>query len=115
MRSRLYNHCELDHDKLFTACEKLAGSFLMTYDNAEEVKALARKHGFQMKPIAMKNTHHAEMTELVIGRDLSFLDETKCLQEAPTPYRTNRVPKRKQTASPKAAAKTNRAGRTPAA
>ena len=71
--SRLYTHFELDHEALFAACGKLKGDFIMTYDNAEEVKKLARKHQFMAKPIPMKNTHHAAMTELVIGRDLSWM------------------------------------------
>ncbi len=53
--------------------ESVEGDFLITYDNAEEVKTLAEKHGFQTKLIPMKNTHHAEMTELLIGNDLSWI------------------------------------------
>lgn len=70
---RLYTHFTIDHDRLFEKCTELAGDFLMTYDNSEEVRALARKYSLQAKPIPMKNTHHAEMTELVIGRDLSWM------------------------------------------
>ncbi len=44
----------------------------MTYDNAESVRALADNYGFDMELIAMKNTHHAEMKELLIGRDLTW-------------------------------------------
>jgi DNA adenine methylase len=44
----------------------------MTYDNAEGVVALAKKHNFAVKAISMKNTHHAEMTELLIGRNLNW-------------------------------------------
>lgn len=44
----------------------------MTYDNAKGVRELARKHGFDTEAIAMKNTHHAQMTELLIGRDLNW-------------------------------------------
>lgn len=69
--SRLYKHSEIDHEKLFEFCKTLRGDFLMTYDNADEVLELASNHGFQVKPIAMKNTHHAKMTELLIGRDLN--------------------------------------------
>ena len=71
--SRLYNHCELDHRALFALCADIKGDFIMTYDHAEEVKSLARQHGFAAKPIPMKNTHHAPMTELVIGRDLDWM------------------------------------------
>ena len=72
---KVYNFgaLELDYERLFKICETLRGDFLMTYDNAEEVKAMARRHGFEMKPVAMKNTHHAEMTELLIGRNLDWL------------------------------------------
>lgn len=70
---RLYKYCEIDHDRLFTICEGVKGDFLMTYDNADEVKELAKKHGFQTGLVPMKNTHHATMEELVIGKDLSWL------------------------------------------
>ncbi|WP_310626333.1 hypothetical protein [Limnohabitans sp.] len=45
----------------------------MTYDNASEVNVLAEHHQFDTKLISMKNTHRAAMTELVIGRSLSWL------------------------------------------
>ena len=84
--SRLYTHSIIDHEKLFSICEKLKGDFLMTYDNAEEVQALAERHGFQTKPVAMKNTHHAEMNELLIGRDLDWVEDGSIFREEPTPY-----------------------------
>lgn len=71
--NRLYKHFELDHEELFSICSRLSGDFIMTYDNAKEVWDLAVKFGFQAKPIPMKNTHHAKMTELVIGRDLGWM------------------------------------------
>ncbi len=70
--SRLYTCNELDHEELFDIAARLAGPFLMTYDNAEGVVEMARKRGFQVQAIPMKNTHHAEMTELLISRDLSW-------------------------------------------
>ncbi len=74
--ARLYTHFQMDHDLLFQECCALAGDFIMTYDHTDEVRELARKYGLQAKPIAMKNTHHAEMTELVIGRDLSWMSNS---------------------------------------
>ena len=71
---RLYRHFNIDHEYLFTLCESVKGDFLMTYDNADEVKAMARKHGFQMRLIPMRNTHHRIMKELVIGKNLSWMD-----------------------------------------
>lgn len=67
---RLYAHNELDHEALFETVSTLRGDFLMTYDNAEGVMALARRHGFDTQTIFMKNTHHVEMSELLVGRNL---------------------------------------------
>jgi hypothetical protein len=72
--TRLYTHFELDHEHLFSRVEKVQGDFLMTYDNADEVKRLAKKHGFEYQTISMTNTHHATMRELIIGSDLSWLE-----------------------------------------
>lgn len=71
--ARLYKHWELDHSHLFDLMARVAGDFIMTYDVAPEIQALAREHGFDFEKIAMKNTHHSEMTELVIGKDLDWL------------------------------------------
>ncbi len=84
--SRLYNHSEVDHEHLFAMCESLCGDFLMTYDNAEEVRALAKCHGFQSKAVPMKNTHHAEMTELLIGRDLDWVEDGGVFREESPAY-----------------------------
>lgn len=72
--SRLYTHYELNHDELFEVSCNLAGNFLMTYSNDKNVQSLARKYNLATREIAMKNTHHAKMTELLIGRDLNWLD-----------------------------------------
>jgi DNA adenine methylase len=69
---RLYTHNELDHEELFRISGTLAGDFLMTYDNAAGIMELARRHGFDTEAIPMKNTHHAEMTELLVGRNLQW-------------------------------------------
>jgi len=70
---RLYKVWQIDHARLFALMAECKGDFLMSYDNTDEVQQLARRHGFVARPIAMKNTHHARMTELLIGRDLSWL------------------------------------------
>ena len=71
--SRLYTHSMLDHARLFAIAARLRGDFLMTYDDDEQVRALAQRHGFAMQAVAMKNTHHAKMSELLIGRNLDWL------------------------------------------
>jgi DNA adenine methylase len=85
--SRLYTHSEIDHERLFSFCEKLRGDFLMTYDNADEVHALAKQHGFKTKSVPMKNTHHAEMTELLIGRNLDWVEDGGIFREEPPSYK----------------------------
>lgn len=70
---RLYAHNELDHEALFAIAATLRGDFLMTYDNADGVEDLARKHNFDTYAISMKNTHHAEMTELLVARNLDWV------------------------------------------
>lgn len=69
---RLYAHYELDHDQLFETASRVKGDFLMTYDNDPEVIDMARHWGFDIELVAMKNTHHAEMNELLIGKDLAW-------------------------------------------
>jgi len=71
--TRLYTHFEIDHEKLFTIAATLEGDFLMTYDNAPGVKQMADRHGFVTELVAMKNTHHAEMNELLISRNFKWL------------------------------------------
>ncbi len=34
---------------------------------------LAAWHGFDTEAVAMKNTHHAKMTELLIGKNLDWM------------------------------------------
>lgn len=69
---RLYMHSELDHEKLFRVVAKVKGDFLMTYDNALPIRAMAKDHSFDFEEIAMKNTHHTVMNELLIGRNLDW-------------------------------------------
>ena len=70
---RPLNVAELDHEALFSVTSALRGDFLMTYDDTAFVRDLAARHGFSTHLVAMKNTHHAKMTELLIGKNLSWL------------------------------------------
>jgi len=73
--TRLYVHHELDHDRLFATAERVAGDVLLTYDDAPDVRELATRHSFEVESVAMKNTHHARMTELLIGKSLDWLNK----------------------------------------
>ncbi len=70
---RLYRHSTIDHLALFEQAARLAGDFLMTYDDHAEIRALANGYGFETRFVAMKSTHHVQKNELLIGRNLSWL------------------------------------------
>lgn len=70
---RLYTHSEIDHRELFEVAKTIRGDFIMTYDNATEIKELAKEFGFKTALIPMKNTHHEIMNELIVGKNLSWL------------------------------------------
>ncbi len=88
---RLYTHYEVDHDLLFRKCASLKGDFIMTYDNSKEVGYLAEKYNLQIKPIAMKNTHHAKLTEFVIGRNLDWMIGINRVLEKQAEYKAQKV------------------------
>lgn len=71
--SRLYFHSMLDHEALFELAGGVAGDFLMTYENSADLREMAKQHDFDFAEVPMKNTHNAEMTELLIGRDLDWI------------------------------------------
>lgn len=66
---RLYTYSEIDHTALFDLCKKAGRDFMMTYDDADSVVSMARRRGFQITRVPMKNTHHAKMFELLITPD----------------------------------------------
>lgn len=82
--SRLYTHFELDHEELFRLAGAVAGDFLMTYNDADGVRELARSQGFDIELVAMKNTHNAEMKELLIGRNLDWARVVSSANVTPT-------------------------------
>lgn len=69
---RLYTHHTVDHEALFCAAAKIRGPVLMTYDNTEEIVALARRYGFQTQAIAMSGTRNKELTELLVSRSFRW-------------------------------------------
>ena len=73
--ARLYAYSEINHQELFALTSNVNGHFVMTYDDTPDIRRMAERFGFETRTIAMKNTHHAEMTELLISRDVSWLQE----------------------------------------
>jgi DNA adenine methylase len=79
---RLYHHWQIDHRALFELLSEVRGSVLLTYDNTWEIVSLAKEFGFEMEAVTMKNTHHAKMSELLIGRDLGWLKKAAAARES---------------------------------
>ena len=63
---RLYAHNVVDHEGLFALMARTRGPVMLTYDDAPEVRELAKRHGFRIAEVPMKNTHHAIIHELLI-------------------------------------------------
>ena len=90
---RLYLHSSIDHESLFDTLEKAAGEVMLTYDDAKEVRDLATAHGFFIKPIPMKTTHHTRTYELAItNRPFAAPNAIESLRllERPSRYRAKR-------------------------
>lgn len=63
---RLYNHFEVDHERLFDLAARIKERFMMTYDDTPEIRAFAERRGFRCKTIPMRTTHLLRKEELVI-------------------------------------------------
>ena len=70
--SRLYTHHQIDHRRLFKILAETSVDFLMTYDRSPEIADLIAEYGFHAVEVVMKNTHHAQISELVITRRAVF-------------------------------------------
>jgi len=73
--TRLYKYHQLDHNKLFQEVSLIKGDFLLTYDNAKEVRKLARSFNLKYEMISMRTTHHTTLSELLISKNLDWLTE----------------------------------------
>ena len=71
---RLYDYSDLDHGRLFDLARQLGGDFLMTYDDVDEIHHLAETHHLATRTIRMQNKNHVAKEELLIGRDLGWVD-----------------------------------------
>lgn len=79
---RLYSNWEVDHRQLFELLSRVRGHVLLTYDDTPEIRSLADEFGFETEPVAMKNTHHAQMTELLVGKNLVWLRRLRASAES---------------------------------
>ncbi|MEZ4777047.1 MAG: DNA adenine methylase [Bacteroidia bacterium] len=69
---RLYTHFEIHHDALFDLTAQLKGKFMLTYDDTEEIRALANKYKLDFRTIPMKTTHHIQKNEIIISDNFEW-------------------------------------------
>lgn len=90
---RLYEHGEINNGRLFQRASLLYGDFLMTYDNTVQISELADKYGFQTEVIWMSGTADKPKTELLIGKDLSWLTDDASRRNGTVPSNRARIEK----------------------
>ena len=71
---RLYNHYDVDHRRIFELASQMKGHFLLTYDDTEEVRALADSFSLPYRTIPMQTTHLITKEELLISDNFEWLD-----------------------------------------
>lgn len=69
---RLYTYFDIDHEQLFYLTSKIQGKFMLTYDDTEEIRALANKYHLTFRTIPMKTTHHLEKNEIVVSDNFGW-------------------------------------------
>lgn len=72
---RLYTHFDIDHRQLFSLLSQVEGSFLITYDDTDEVRKWADEYNFSFRRIPMKTTHHRTKSELIISDSFDWFDK----------------------------------------
>lgn len=70
---RLYNHYDVDHQRIFELASQMKGHFLLTYDNTKEVRSLADSFGLPYCTIPMQTTHLIAKEELLISDNLDWI------------------------------------------
>ena len=70
---RLYNHYDVDHQRIFELASQLRGHFLMTYDDTDEVRSLADSYNLPYRTIPMQTTHLITTEELLISDNFDWI------------------------------------------
>lgn len=73
---RLYTYYDIDHEYLFYLTSKILGKFMLTYDDTQEIRALANKYRLGFRTIPMKTTHHLEKNEIIISDNFDWWTKT---------------------------------------
>lgn len=71
---RLYTYFEMDHEELFRLSSKIRGRFMLTYDDTEEIRGLAKKYDLKFRTIPMKTNHHLRKQEIIVSDNFDWWD-----------------------------------------
>ncbi|MCF8370555.1 MAG: hypothetical protein K9H64_02960 [Bacteroidales bacterium] len=69
---RLYTYFQIDHNELFSLTARLKGKFMMTYDDTQEIRDLAKNYDLDFRTIPMKTTHHVQKNEIIISDNFDW-------------------------------------------
>ena len=70
--SRLYRHHVVDHEKIFSLMGDTSASFMITYDDAIEIREFCDKYKLPFISVPMKGTHHIKYYELLICDSITW-------------------------------------------
>ena len=62
----------VSHEEIFGLASSLSADFLLTYDDAPDIRGLARQHRLETVLVPMQSTKHQVKHELLIGRNLNW-------------------------------------------
>ncbi|HMU70806.1 MAG TPA: DNA adenine methylase, partial [Chitinophagales bacterium] len=71
--SRLYRFHEVDHEKIFEKMNQTAAAFMLTYDDAPEIRDFCDKYSLDAVRVPMKGTHHIKYYELLICDNVTWI------------------------------------------
>lgn len=72
--ARLYRHHIIDHENLFEIIKRNPFPALITYDDSNEVRAMADRYGFRVAEIDMWSSHHKALKELCIFKEPEMVE-----------------------------------------
>lgn len=70
--SRLYRFHSVDHEHIFKSMHDTAAAFMLTYDDANEIRDLCAKYNLPFVRVPMKGTHHIKYHELLICDNIEW-------------------------------------------
>ncbi|NUM80610.1 DNA adenine methylase [bacterium] len=70
--SRLYRFHEVDHELIFRSMHESSSAFMLTYDDALEIREFCNRYSLPFVRVPMKGTHHIKYYELLICDNIDW-------------------------------------------